>query len=226
LLLAVSGCRTPSPPETSYSIIDWADVIRLDGRDYVSVFDSALADPAGVGTEAGRITHRLEGNVHDPGYNLRNGDAAFWDKGTVVYEVKGFADRSLLAVPDPSIPGGYRLYGERGRISAGSRNFDRMPRDQAVAIDRYRYASDGKAERIGSIEGGSVRNVLALLDRGSAGSYKPADAAGTPTRYSFVFQTGDPIGYRIDIYHDGVRYYWYRNDTQALPDEIGTYMAS
>jgi|GEM_PF-7036921 len=76
--------------------IVWADEIRIHGMTYVSAGNTFIAG-TDTGPQYATVTHRLEGNVHDPNYQLRDGDAAYIDGGTPIYSVKGYQPSYRIA---------------------------------------------------------------------------------------------------------------------------------
>lgn len=59
-----------------------------------------------LGEEYGRVRFNLIENVHNPKYKIKNGDASFLDKGTILYAVKGYKPAFRLAAVAPAAYGG------------------------------------------------------------------------------------------------------------------------
>ncbi|GAB2700879.1 hypothetical protein ACFQWB_06380 [Paenibacillus thermoaerophilus] len=93
-------------------IIDWADFLKLDGRTYTGMWDIVVADPAMIGEPIGEVTFKLYGSKHQNNsrYRSKDGDAAFLPVGTRIYELKGYPDRSMVAVSYEAGMNGYKLY--------------------------------------------------------------------------------------------------------------------
>ncbi|HYG60242.1 MAG TPA: hypothetical protein VD902_19410 [Symbiobacteriaceae bacterium] len=104
IALSLSGCNTGALPVDACVVkgnaeIDWIDFVKFDGITYSSHSASGgnpLAED-GLGAHYGTVRCRLSGNVSDPGYRAREGDAAFLEAGTPVYRVKGYDPRFRLA---------------------------------------------------------------------------------------------------------------------------------
>ena len=77
--------------------IDWVDFIKLNDITYTRVSETAPIDETDLVLYA-EIKHRVAGNVHNPDYKMRNGDAAYHEAGTPVYAIAGYAPTSRLAV--------------------------------------------------------------------------------------------------------------------------------
>ena len=88
------------------SAIDWINFIRFDGITYLATSHSidqrnpALSRDI-LGPKHDEVRFMVAGNVTDPNYQMKDGDAAFWEKGTPVYEVRGYAPETLLAAVGP-----------------------------------------------------------------------------------------------------------------------------
>jgi hypothetical protein len=101
-LLGLVSCTSPSPRSSSPSTqstqsshnaeIDWVNFIRFGGITYIAASTRAgrSLTASDLGPVFATVTFRLQGNVHDPGYQSKDGDAAFLDAGSKVYTVKGY----------------------------------------------------------------------------------------------------------------------------------------
>lgn len=105
-LLGLVSCTSPSPRSSSPStqstpniIIDWANFIRFGGITYIAAPARAgrSLTASDLGPVFATVTFRLQGNVHNPGYHSKDGDAAFLDAGSKVYTVKGYKPTFRLA---------------------------------------------------------------------------------------------------------------------------------
>lgn len=57
----------------------------------------ATLEESDLGQVVAQVKYRVDGNVCDPNYLPKDGDAAFLDPGTPIYEVKGHPTSELLA---------------------------------------------------------------------------------------------------------------------------------
>lgn len=97
-LLTVPGmisCTT----STSGRVIDWVNFIHFGGITYLAVAPKpGRAINAGdLGPIFAKVQFKLEGNVQNPEYQSKDGDAAFLDAGTSVYTLKGYSPSFRLA---------------------------------------------------------------------------------------------------------------------------------
>ncbi len=94
LLVGFAGCGLFQ----STAIIDWVNFVRFGGITYLANFNVGRElQAADLGPQFAAVRSRLEGNVHDASYQTEDGDAAFLDAGTPVYQVRGYAPTFRLA---------------------------------------------------------------------------------------------------------------------------------
>jgi hypothetical protein len=88
----------PSPPSPTTQI-DWVNFVQFGGITYLAnaLHVGRSLQTSDLGPEFAKVRFRLEGNVHDPGYRTKDGDAAILAAGTSVYMVKGYAPTFRLA---------------------------------------------------------------------------------------------------------------------------------
>jgi hypothetical protein len=93
----VAACQLPGQTTCS-TMIDWVNFIQVGSTQYVSGSqpDSAVVE-GDLGPVYANVKFKVSGNVCDPGYKLKDGDAAFLDPGTPIYQVKGHAAAEQLA---------------------------------------------------------------------------------------------------------------------------------
>lgn len=89
----------PSSPNTQNTVIDWVNFIRFGGITYLTAptRPGRSLTESDLGPVFATVTFKLEGNVQNPGYHSRDGDAAFLNAGTKVYSVKGYSPTFRLA---------------------------------------------------------------------------------------------------------------------------------
>ncbi len=96
----ISCASSPQSFNAQTSIqIDWVNVIEFGRITYNGNLAHAGRPLSGsdLGPMFATVKFKLDGNVHDPGYQLKDGDAAFLDAGTIVYTVKGYTASFRLA---------------------------------------------------------------------------------------------------------------------------------
>ncbi|HKW58977.1 MAG TPA: hypothetical protein VJR46_04405 [Candidatus Dormibacteraeota bacterium] len=98
-LVIVAGCQMPGSAQGCGTVqIDWVDFIQLGSTQYVA----GLATPAtlqesDLGPVVAQVKFKVAGNVCDPSYRPKDGDAAFLDPGTPIYKVNGNAVSAMVA---------------------------------------------------------------------------------------------------------------------------------
>ena len=102
LIVAILGlmaaCEWPGSQPTTCTMIDWVNFIQVGSAQYVSgpEQDSAIQESE-LGPVYAHVKFKVSGNICDPGYKLKDGDAAFLNPGTPIYQVKGHPATEQLA---------------------------------------------------------------------------------------------------------------------------------
>src|SRR5215510_11816723 len=97
-LLLLTGCRLPGAAEECKAQIDWVDFIQVGPTQYVVGPGSpATLNETDLGPVVAQVKFKVSGNVCDPGYRPKDGDAAFLEPGTPIYQVTGKPARTALA---------------------------------------------------------------------------------------------------------------------------------
>lgn len=96
--MLIAGCRLPGSPSSCNAQIDWVNFIEVGSTQYVAGAQPPTALQEGdLGPAYAHVKFKVSGNVCDPNYKLKDGDAAFLDAGTPIYEVNGQSPRVQLA---------------------------------------------------------------------------------------------------------------------------------
>src|SRR4051794_25566559 len=82
----------------SQTIIDWVDFVKINGKQYEAVYTAVISDSANIGERVGEVKFKVADNVTNPSYRIKDGDAAFWEKGTEIYSVVDRKD--LIAIQE------------------------------------------------------------------------------------------------------------------------------
>jgi hypothetical protein len=97
-LVLMAACRLSSTPASCNAQIDWLNIIQVGSTQYVAGPQPSTVLQAGdLGPVYAKVKFKLSGNVCDPAYRLKDGDAAFLDPGTPIYEVAGHPPGEELA---------------------------------------------------------------------------------------------------------------------------------
>ncbi|MGM0903682.1 MAG: hypothetical protein ACQEXB_21600 [Bacillota bacterium] len=221
ILLFITGCK--STPFDGNVVIDWVDFIKWNGIEYNGIHTAVIAGESDIGEKIGEIEFMVADNVTNSNYKIKNGDAAFHEKGTELYRVKGMYD--MIAVKSTSAINGFQVYypTEKTKYSWHSQD---MPLEKVNRIEIYEaYTSEGtkRISEVSNLE--EVKSFLTLLESSEVDStFQPNTEKGDPTYYEMVFYTGEPIAYKYAMQYDGESYYWHPWDTSILPTEMKGYL--
>jgi hypothetical protein len=96
-LLFITGCQLPGSTTCNTSI-DWVNFVQVGSTQYVAGPESSVALPeSDLGPDYAQVKFKVSGNVCDPSYKIKDGDAAFLDPGTQIYQVNGQSPAHELA---------------------------------------------------------------------------------------------------------------------------------
>jgi hypothetical protein len=221
LMLILSGCRsTPFGPQ---SVIDWVDFIHWDGIKYDGIYSGVLANEEFVGEKIGEVKFKVADNVTNSNYKTKNGDAAFHEKGTEIYALKG--DSDYIMVKDSREINGYRVYFAR-ESSEYKWHFKDMPLDRVREIEIYEtYTPDGPKKMSQFSESDKIQHFLKILTNSEESSnFQPDTTNGDPTYYDMVFYTDSPVAYKFHMGFDGKTYFWSPWSTNILSSEISNFL--
>jgi hypothetical protein len=99
-LLLAAACQLPWQSSRCNAQIDWVNFVQVGSTQYVAGPASQAVTglkQSDLGPEYGKVKFKVSGNVCDPGYKLKDGDAAFLDPGTLIYQVIGHPPTEELA---------------------------------------------------------------------------------------------------------------------------------
>ncbi|PWW28383.1 hypothetical protein DFO73_106199 [Cytobacillus oceanisediminis] len=139
---------------------------------------------------------RVTDNVTNPNYKIKNGDAAFHEKGTEIYAIKG--QPVLIAVKTPDKINGYSVYYSIENEEF-SWHFDDMPLERVERIEIYRlYTQEGDKKISELKQEEDLSHFLQLLiDSKNQQGFNPNTAKGDPIFYNMIFYTGEPVAYKF-----------------------------
>ncbi|OCA83111.1 hypothetical protein A8F94_18455 [Bacillus sp. FJAT-27225] len=222
LTIILAGCQNPF--QQTHVEIDWVDFIKWNGEEYNGILEGVISDSSHIGKKVGEVKFRVADNVSDTNYKIKNGDAAYHEKGTALYEIKGLP--GYLAVKDSEAINGYRVYYARGEKDEYKWHFKDMPVDKVNRIQLYQsYTAEGNkllkdlkdVEEVG-------RFMQMLKESEPRSSFQPNMQNGDPTYYDIVLYTGETIAYKYGMAYDGQTYYWSPWDTSILSNDIEQFM--
>jgi hypothetical protein len=200
------------------AIIDWIDFVRWNGQNYDRLYNAALTSPDRVGKPLGTIRFRLEGHVGNPHYVAKDGDAAFLNEGTALYEIAGYSDGTVMASASPRSPNGYLLYAVRQSRPELFRGLEPDAQRNAPKKVLMMTLSPDAAVPLHTFTGAGAQQFFDVLKR--SGDPQPEPSLDeTWTRYGFILDTGDAIGYFAQLYRKGDQLYWESGGFHRLPAE-------
>src|SRR5712691_677444 len=96
--LLTAACQLPGMSSSCNAQIDWVNFIQVGSTQYVAGLQSPTVIQEGdLGPVYAHVKFKVSGNVCDPNYRLKDGDAAFLDVGTPIYQVNGHPSNDQLA---------------------------------------------------------------------------------------------------------------------------------
>ncbi len=98
ILVLCVACQLPGAATSCHAQIDWVNFIQVGSTQYVAGLQppTTLQESA-LGPVYAHVKFKVSGNVCDPSYRLKDGDAAFLDVGTPIYQVNGQPPGTQLA---------------------------------------------------------------------------------------------------------------------------------
>ena len=217
IVILMAGCQPATP--SSEMEVDWVDFIKWDGKEYTGINNGALADEQYIGEQIGTVKFRVADNVTNSSYTIKDGDAAFHEKGTIIFAVEGQED--LIAVKDEQTINGYRVY----TATEGNDykwHFKDVPLNEVKKGEIYVAYSPEGSKRIAEVT--KIEDILSFLDLLKNSKvdafFQPNMDNGDPSYYDIVLHTDESIAYKFVVQFDGVMYTWSPWDTEILSDEI------
>lgn len=98
-LWLVAACQLPGATRACGAQIDWVNFIEVGSTQYVAGLGASPAalQESDLGPVYAHVRFKVSGHVCDPNYKLKDGDAAFLDPGTPIYQVAGHQPSEELA---------------------------------------------------------------------------------------------------------------------------------
>jgi hypothetical protein len=98
VVLFMAACRLPDSPPTCNAMIDWVNFVQVGSTHYVAGPQSpTVLKETDLGPVYVKVEFKVSGNVCDPNYRLKDGDAAFLDPASPIYQVNGQLPGEQLA---------------------------------------------------------------------------------------------------------------------------------
>lgn len=223
ILLLLSGCRLSA--FGGQVVIDWIDFIHIDGKEYYGIHSGVLADISFIGEKIGTVKFKVTDNVKNPSYKIKDGDAAFHEKGTEIFQIKDHPH--LIAVKDAQSVNGYRVYFSSDDIEY-QWHFKDMSLEKVERIEVYKTDSPAGDQLISELtKSEEINSFLQLLVHSEENpNFQPNNASADPLFYEMIFYTNEPIAYKYYMQFDGETYFWNPWDTSIISDEIQMFIGS
>src|SRR3979411_771786 len=95
----LAACQWPGSTPSCNAQIDWVNFIQVGTTQYVAGLTQAptVVQESDLGPVYAHVKFKVSGNVCDTNYRLKDGDAAFLDAGTPIYQVNGQPPAQQLA---------------------------------------------------------------------------------------------------------------------------------
>jgi hypothetical protein len=221
VLIIISGCRYA--PFGSQSVIDWVDFIKWNGKEYDGINTAVLADEKYLGEKLGEVKFKVADNVTNPHYKIRNGDAAFHEKGSEIFSIKG--QQQLIAVKSSREINRYEVYFSRNETDY-KWHFKDLQIEKVNRIELFQsYTPNGNKQILELNDPYKINDFLDILKTSEENpKFQPNTEKGDPLFYELVLYTDEPLAYKYSMQHDGHTYYWYPWDTFILSDAIKNFL--
>ncbi|GAA0486784.1 hypothetical protein GCM10008986_10240 [Salinibacillus aidingensis] len=207
-------------------VIDWVDFIKINDTQYTGLHSSVIADPSMIGEKIGEVEFKVADNVSNPQYQVKNGDAAFQDKGTEIFAVKNLPD--FAAIKDSNEVNGYQLYQADKSETDISRSFKDVDKGKISKVEFYQEKSPGEPELLNQLTSQKdIQTLISLLDKGERRTdFAPNHSEGPVDRHQMVLYIDQPLVNTYSINYDHETWYWHPRDTEILPDKISEYITN
>jgi len=94
----MSACQTLGSHPACNASIDWVNFIEVGSTQYLAGIGApGTVQERDLGPVYAHVKFKVSGNVCDPNYRVKDGDAAFLDPGTPIFEVNGYPPSHELA---------------------------------------------------------------------------------------------------------------------------------
>ena len=188
--LGLINCTFPTNKSSSLntprSVIDWVNFICFGGITYLAA-STQIGRPlteSDLGSVFATTTFKLEGNVQNPDYHSRDGDAALLDIGTQVYTLKDYKPTTRLAARQNNT---FTLY-EADTNPHAKKGSDLLDLEGKVRYIGIVSDQDGITE-LGAIK--NLEQVKALVTLVSKASVNQNQQGGGNRRYFIAFYLAD-----------------------------------
>jgi hypothetical protein len=95
----MAACQPPVATPACSAQIDWVNFVEVGSTQYVAGSGASpdVLQESDLGPVYAHVKFKVSGNVCDPNYRIKDGDAAFLEPGTPIYQVAGHPPSEELA---------------------------------------------------------------------------------------------------------------------------------
>lgn len=223
--LFVTACNSDTDSHigrNSHTIIDWIDFVKIDDTEYHAIYTGIIADPQYIGEEISQVKFKVDENVTNSSYRIKNGDAAFWEEGTKIYSVKTMPD--FIAIQDNREINNYRIYQSQINSDRYQWHYKDINQEKIKKIEIYEGYNHSEL-LVSMLDEQKIDSFMEILNSSETKtSFHPNISQGDPDMYDIVFYTDQQFAYKYQVLFDGNVWYWHPWDTSILPDEIADYI--
>ena len=99
VVLLTAACQLPGSASTCNAQIDWVNFIEVGATQYVAGQGASpdAVQESDLGPVYAHVKFKVSGNICDPNYRVKDGDAAFLDPGTPIYQLSAHSPAEQLA---------------------------------------------------------------------------------------------------------------------------------
>ena len=99
MLSLVAACQLPGAAPACSAQIDWVNFVEVGSTQYVAGLGASpdVLQDSDLGPVYAHVKFKVSGHVCDPNYRVKDGDAAFLEPGTPIYQVAGHPPSEELA---------------------------------------------------------------------------------------------------------------------------------
>lgn len=220
LLFLFIACEQRPGGSNEETVIDWVDFVNVNDEKYTALYTGVIADADFVGEEIGEVEFKVDENITDPNYKTKDGDAAFWEEGTKIFEVKEMPNYIAIRADDEI--NDYRIY----QSEAVDEQWDFTAIDKKAVKNIHLYEGYNDPQLLHTIsDRGKITSFVDILDSGEVKpEFTPDISEGDPTLYHIVFDTGGVIANYSSLFYDGTVWYWHSDNTAILSKDIESYI--
>ncbi|MEH7255366.1 hypothetical protein V7111_24975 [Neobacillus niacini] len=132
-LTFLTSCNSPLGIGCPDGAIEWGDLLKIDDVTYQHHFEEAPDEPLSTsiekGEQVGKVTYKMADNACSD-HKVRNGDAAYLEKNTIVYAVKGYPS-SLMVVANDKV----YVADKKNNEKIGSEEIQELIKKETATID-------------------------------------------------------------------------------------------